>query len=234
MPATTLQNLIDRFAFIAQDPSNIRWTVPELTDWANDAQREVVLFKPDACTKNESVALVAGTKQSIPAAGVRFIDMRRNMGANGSTPGRVIRQVAMSILDAEHPDWHSMTASAAVQHFAFDIRDPKTFYVYPPQPATGMGYVEIIYSQLPAALAATTDSIGIDDIYANILVDYMLYRAYSKDTDYAGNVQRATAHYQAFATALGVKTKIDLAVAPKPEVDAGPSPAPQAIMPGGQ
>jgi hypothetical protein len=62
----------------------------------------------------------------------------------------------------------------------------------------------------------------------------MLYRAYSKDTDYAGNVQRATAHYQAFATALGVKTKIDLAVAPKPEVDAGPSPAPQAIMPGGQ
>jgi hypothetical protein len=37
----------------------------------------------------------------------------------------------------------------------------------------------------------------------------MLYRAYSKDAEYAGNANRAQSHMMAFASSLGVKSKID-------------------------
>jgi len=62
-------------------------------------------------------------------------------------------------------------------------------------------------NETPLVLGTT---INIDDIYANALVDYMLYRAYSKDAEYAGNAQRAVAHYTAFSNSLGVLIKNEL------------------------
>ena len=38
----------------------------------------------------------------------------------------------------------------------------------------------------------------LDDIYANGIIDYVLYRAYMKDAEFAGNNQRASSHYQLF------------------------------------
>lgn len=46
-------------------------------------------------------------------------------------------------------------------------------------------------------------TITLDDIYANALLDYILYRAYSKDADYAGNSQRAISAYTAFLRSIG-------------------------------
>jgi hypothetical protein len=57
-------------------------------------------------------------------------------------------------------------------------------------------------------------NISLPDIYGNALGDYVLYRAYTKDSEYAGNAQRAVAHYTAFANALGIEIKGTLAVAP--------------------
>ena len=44
----------------------------------------------------------------------------------------------------------------------------------------------------------------------------MLYRAYTKDSEYAGNAARAQAHYAAFANALGIEIKATVAVGPNP------------------
>jgi hypothetical protein len=56
----------------------------------------------------------------------------------------------------------------------------------------------------------------LDDIYANCLLDYILYRAYQKDSEYAGNAQRSMMHYQGFSNALGIKTQADSATTPIP------------------
>jgi hypothetical protein len=98
----------------------------------------------------------------------------------------------------------------------FDDRDPKHFYVYPPQPAANPGYVEIIYSSAPSA-ASADGNISIDDVYANALLDYILYRAYSKDADYAANNQRALGHFQAFQLSLQKKDIVELLNEPKAE-----------------
>jgi len=93
--------------------------------------------------------------------------------------------------------------------------------VYPP--ATNTAQLEVVYSQVPAAHtlteaqllnSATTEVIRIDDSYSNAMLDYILYRAYSKDVDYAANAQRAVAHYQAFQNAIGVKTTTEAASRP--------------------
>lgn len=192
---------------IIQDTTGVRWPAPELLKWLNEGQRELVMVKPDAYVKNESVLLVTGTKQAIPASGILLISVVRNMGTTGTTPGLAIRSIKREVLDEQLPNWHASTASAAASYVVSDPRDPKNFYVYPPQPATGQGRVEIVYSASPPDVAAEANAINIDDIYSGSLLDYCLFRAYSKDAEYAGNANRAAAHYTKFRETLGLKAK---------------------------
>lgn len=195
---------------IIQDITGVRWPESELLGWLNEGQRELVMLKPDAYVKNESVLLVTGTKQAIPASGILLISVVRNMGTTGTTPGAAIRPIARNVLDEQLPNWHASTANAVAVYSITDLRDPKTFYVYPPQPATGQNRVEIVYSASPPDVAATTNAITIDDIYTGSLLDYCLFRAYSKDAEYAGNANRAISHYQKFRDTLGLKVKAEI------------------------
>lgn len=204
--STAVNDIIDRAELILQDITNVRWTATELINWLNDGHREVVLIKPEANTTNESVQLTSGTKQTLPSGGICLLDIIRNMGSNGTTPGNAIRLVDRRILDDQVPGWHSETASAVTKHFMFDERDPTHYYVYPQ--SDGTNYIEVVYSSAPTTVAAG-ENISIPDIYANALIDYILYRAYSKDADYAENSQRAVAHYQAFTVSLGAKNSAE-------------------------
>ena len=62
--SVSVQSVIDRVQVTLQDTTGVRWPVAnELVLWVNDAQREIALFKPDASAQNETITLVAGTKQ---------------------------------------------------------------------------------------------------------------------------------------------------------------------------
>jgi hypothetical protein len=213
MGTITAQSIIDKAAILLSDGTNVRWTVAELLGWLNDSQRQITLIRPDASVVTANITLVAGTKQAIPSTGLRLIDVIRNMGVGGATPGRSVRLVDREVLDAQSPDWHSSTAAASIKHFIFDQRNPKTFYVFPPADATSPT-VEALYSVAPAEVAAAGNTITLDDIYQNPILDWMLYRAFSKDSEYARNHELAMRHLAAFQGALGVKTEVDLAVSP--------------------
>ena len=206
MSVITAQNITDKAEIILQDTTNVRWPATELQGWLCDGQREIVLQKPDAYTTNEAVVLVEGTKQTVPATGLQLIDVTRNMGADGATPGNAVTLLDRHILDTQNAGWHKDTPAAVVQHYMFDDRNPRNFYVYPPQPVTAFGYVEIVYSAAPADIVADV-VISLDDVYSNCLLDYILYRAYSKDASFAENGQRAVGHYQAFSQSLGIREK---------------------------
>ncbi len=214
--------VINKVQIVLQDTTGVRWPdSTELLGWLNDGQREVLIYKPNAYVKNESVTLVAGTKQSLPASGIQLIDVPRNMGANGSTPGRAIRIVTREILDAQNPDWHTMPAAAVTKHYTYSPFDPKHFYNYPP--ATGSTQVEVIYSAAPEDVGSLSTAITLDDIYQNVLVDYVLYRAYSKDTDYAANPERAAACQAAYIAALTGKTQAEVISNPNTTAPANPN-----------
>jgi hypothetical protein len=210
MPTILGSAVLDRAGIILQDTTNIRWPTAELLGWLNDGQREIVLRKPDAYTKSEAIVLTASeTKQSIPAAGIQLIDVVRNMGTGGATPGRAITRTERYILDSQRPDWNTETGTSEVKHYMFDERNPKYFYVYPPQ-GPAPGYVEAVYSSAPAELATAAATLTLDDVYSSALLDYVLYRAYSKDSDIAPNApQRAVGHYEAFLKSLGAQEQAE-------------------------
>ena len=212
------QSIIRRVVETLQDTTSIRWPVAELVRYLNDGQREVIVHRPDAMVTNTSLSLAAGTKQGLPSNGAKLIDVVRNSAGNK----RAIRMCAREILDAQSPGWHNLAGVTEIVHFMFDPRDPKVFYVYPPAAAAGAA-VDLVYSALPADItepAAGTDfsavsgSLSVPDIYSNALQDYVLYRAYTKDSQYAGNEARAQARYAAFANALGIEIKATVAIAP--------------------
>ena len=205
--------IIAKARILIHDTVGTRWPDAEMLNWLNDGQREIVLLKPNASIKNVSVAMVEGTKQTIPNDGVSLVTVRRNMGINGTTPGISVTQVDMSLLDEEVREWHFEAPLSGAIHFIFDPQDPKHFYLYPPQPATPH-YMEVVYSCNPADVAIG-EAISVDDIYQNILIDYLAYRAFSKDSDYAANDGRAGIHYGHFTAALGAKIQAEGATAPQ-------------------
>jgi hypothetical protein len=213
------QSVIRRCVETLQDNTSIRWPINELVRYLNDGQREVVLYRPDAMVTNATITCVAGSKQALPAGGAKLIEVVRN--AAGTR--RAVRMVNREILDAQTPNWHNLTGVAEVLHFMYDPRDPRVFYVYPP--ATISAQLDIVYAAYPADITepadgalytAVTGNVSLPDIYGNVLQDYILYRAYMKDSEYAGNGQRATSHYAAFANALGIEIKATVVVAPNP------------------
>lgn len=213
-------NLLLRIEDTLQDTTNVRWSEAELLRYINDAQREIVNLRPDASADHANVQLATGTEQAIPDVGLRLIKVVRNMSAAGgsATGKRVIRIVDREILDSQEPDWHdpTVTGDAAhttvVKHYVFDEDDPRKYYVYPG--VSGNAFVEIVFSRSPTDLANTSATLYVDDIYANAVIDFVLYRAYMKDAEFAGNAQRAQTHYQLFVGSIGVGAQINQMASP--------------------
>lgn len=217
----TAQSIIRRAVETLQDTTSVRWPVNELVRYLNDGQREIVLYRPDSMVTNATLTCAAGTKQSLPANGAKLIEVIRNAAATSAK--KSVRMINREILDAQTPGWHNIAGSVDILHFMYDPRDPKTFYVYPP--ATTSAQLDIVYAAYPtditepadgALYTAVTGNISLPDIYGNVLLDYVLARCFMKDSEYAGNIQRAQAHYAAFNNALGNEIKATVAVAPNP------------------
>lgn len=143
-----------------------------------------------------------------------------NTGAPIGIGSRSIRLVSNEILNAQTPSWHDPAVKgdakhgAEVKHFVYDEQDPRNFYVYPG--VSGNAYIEIVYSANPATVG-TSDNLAVPDVYANAVMNYVLYMAYMKDAEYAGNQQRGGGHYQLFISAVTGKGQIDVVTSPNAE-----------------
>lgn len=205
--------LIAQVSEIVQDESNVVWTESQCLGWLNDAQRAIVSVRPDSSILNHSVILVPGTKQSI--TGLRLMAVNRNMGIDGLTPGRAIRLVERGIKDDFNPDWHTEDAATAVKEWIFDARLPKEYYVSPPVHATTVVQIEVSESIEPTEMAATTDTISLDDVYSPAIIEWAIYRCMSREAEETPNIQRAAMHFQQFFSLLGAKLNPDMAINPK-------------------
>ena len=215
MATVKVIDVIDKAEEILQDNSNVRWSQQTLLDYLNDAQREIVLFRPDASTTNASFTLAQTAKQALPTGGLRLLDVYKNLSPN-KTPVTIIER---KVLDDQVDDWYSSTG-LAVEHYVYNPVDPKNFYVYP-HPSGGGHTISIVYSSAPSNISignfsTATTVISLDDIYANAILDYILYRSYLKDAEYAGDLQRAGAYLQSFQSAIGIKNQVDAGTSPRP------------------
>lgn len=225
-----LSDITTRVRILLNDQDETRWTPSELAAWTNDAQKLVALMRPDASVSNSVVSLSAGTKQSIPTDGFRLLDVIRNIGSDGTSAGRAVRIVDREVLDSQDPMWHTTTQSATIKHFIYDNRNPLTFYVYPP--AQSGAKLELMYSKAPAEVVNANDNLAISDLYLDTVLNYVMYRAYSKDADFSANANLATGYLQVVYSMLGIKTQKDVAFSPDMN-SKGAMPSVAAIQAGG-
>lgn len=199
MPVILASTIIDNAARQLFDIDNIKWSRSELLSYLNDGQRAIVSIVPEATGTTQNISLTAGTKQSIPTDGWMLLEATRNMGLDGNTPGRAVKLADRAILDETNPSWYSTATSTTQTIYMYNVRDRMNFYVYPPSPGTNK--LEIIYSKIPADVTEGT-VISIADVYSPALLDYILFRAYSKNADFVDQ-QKAPGHLQAFMAVLG-------------------------------
>lgn len=211
--ATAASVVLDRARTILVDPAKTRWPDAELLKWASDGQRAIVIADPSSTATAVTLTLVAGTRQAGPADAHIMLSFERNNGAaNGSIPGRVVRIISRELMDNFNPDWHSAPAKPVVLSVMFDPNLPRNFYVSPPNDATG--YLDVVYSKVPVELAVVSDNLTVADTYLSALVDYVLYRAYSKDSDASPAQALAGTFLQSFLAALSVDAQGRLAANP--------------------
>ncbi len=196
-----------RIDTLDEDASNYRLTDLEILKMINNAQRFVVQHVPKANVVNDPWKLSAGILQTIPAGCIELISVDFNMGTDGTTQGAPIRIIEKEELDLLKPDWPTDTASATVQLYMFNDKDPTHFYVYPPQPSSSQGYVRGPCSKSPTDIATTATAISIDDIFQSPLYHHACFQIYSMETD-AYAPQKALAHYNACVTEIGRKDLI--------------------------
>lgn len=221
---------MERAGILLNDEGFVRWLPSELCQWLNDGIKAIILAKPSAKTETRVLTLAEGTLQAIATVAgaptpLALISINRNIRQSAPVRigGRTVRATSGAVLDASEPYWHDpnqVRFKAEVRQYVYDEQNPLEFYVYPGNDGTGK--VEAVVSVLPDLLEATGDAddiasydteISLPEPYSVPLLDYVLYRAFSKD-DTVAMPGRSMAHYQAFATAIGLKIQVEGASSP--------------------
>lgn len=206
--------VLEKASILLEDRASRHWTLEELLGWANDGQLAVVQLRPDAYTRDRTVQLVEGTRQSVPVNDLRLIDVPRNMGTDGATPGRACEYIDRKQIDLSDPNWHTATPAAEIIHWTYSQMVPKTWWCYPPQPAANQGYAEMDVSAVPPNMTiqgiggqGTTNTLQLDDIWLNPVLQFCVYRAFSKDSEYTVAGGKSDLAWREFLQVMGLKTE---------------------------
>jgi hypothetical protein len=209
----TVQSILDEVAGDIQDTGKVRTTNARLLEFYNNALLQVVIVRPDANADSKAVALVTGTKQDIPDGDIRLLDVVRNMGVAGNTPGNAILQGDMDTQNRYSPGWHSAAGSQVVEEWFYDFkRNPTVFYVSPP--VTTPCYVEMTVASSPTTVTDPNTDMEFEDVYKGPVMHWMKYLFYVRQTESAFALNKAITHERSFYQSLGIKYQAEKLVAP--------------------
>lgn len=193
----TVTQVIDAAARDLQDPDNTRWTRSELLDHYNAAQRAFAVMRPDQVAVEFSFVLAAGWRQQIPPDVLHLIEVTNN------TVGRQrpITKIETWALDAVMPDWRAARGTTELQHYMHSLKNPTELLVYPP--ALSGTEIRMVVAPDPKPLSNEMADPTVPVQWLDALFFYVMYRAWSKDAEYAANASLAAANLQLFNDALG-------------------------------
>jgi len=175
-----------------------------LLPYLNETITEIIDLKPDAYNVTAAINLVAGPSQSLPTGSYDILDAVCNTDrATGATFGQSLTMIEKAHLDFLVPGWLTFPAVSLASYVIKDDRTPRSFWVFPPNDATGA--VSLIVSQKPADLLQSSDAFPLDDSYRPAAIDGTIYRACSENSNIAGNMTKASAYYSKFLVDLGIQ-----------------------------
>lgn len=204
-PITLAANLLG-------DPTYQSWRIEHHYEYLNDALRVLGILKPGYFATLHKWQLATNkVEQTVPSGYYLILRDPYNMGADGNTYGRTITPTTAEALADIDPSWRAATPAAAVKHYVYDAeRAPKRFECYPPPNAAI--YVQGELAADPTKVVDQNDTLACHDTAAPVLVEWMLYRAFSREDEDTFSPQKAAAHAALFFQMLGLKIKTDMLV----------------------
>ncbi|MGL4576202.1 MAG: DUF6682 family protein [Burkholderiaceae bacterium] len=209
----TARTIIEDAQRVLQDTDGIRWTVPELINYLNRAQREVQSTRPDTTSKIAEHTCVDGALQTIPADAAVLIDIP------SLASGERITKTDLLMLDSVEPAWRKKTKTATLRHFMHDLRTPRQFQVYPP--ALAGTKVQMEFSAYPEDVPTASDvasiapALSVQPQWENALLCLVLHYAFAKDAEVTASAGQSAAYLQRAQEILTGELQSSSAVAPK-------------------
>lgn len=234
---TKVRDLLYRVSVLLNDssPQFNRYSEREMVSALDDGQLAVFKYLPASGSRVDSIKLRPGTRQSIgmiaaadckpgdgtvpsaPILGTQLLDVIRNMGDDGVTPGLPIRPTTREVLDVNARNWHSATG-LEVRSSIYNPQVPGYFYVFPGAPADQDVWIEIAYTAQPAKIPNTgepgaelylwggssTTLISISDEMVDTLMYYVAARCTLKSGEGA-DPMRAAQYTQLFIADINAK-----------------------------
>jgi hypothetical protein len=129
---------------------------------------------------------------------MEYIDVLSVVRVNGVLGGSVVTPFDVDSMSAFNRNWKNDTAAAARQWAPYP-GDPLKFYIYPKAPAVQV--LDVTCLRVPATLALGATITDVPASAKPALVDYVVYRAESKDDENTLN-ERATFHIKSFVSKI--------------------------------
>lgn len=191
----TTADVLARVYEILQDGLRVRWTETATKRFLLDGQVNIVEQVPwvSITAQGVTVALAVGIEQAILTASGRTVSRVLDVTWNqtGSTPSKTVRKMSKDQLDAQRPNWPSDPASTTISYW-IPIENEQRAFMVCPAAATGASVrARVVFVPNDA------DTIEITDAARDALIDYIVWRCWSKDATYAVGSAEYKALYDA-------------------------------------
>lgn len=189
-----------------------RWTRFVTLEYLNQGLKEIAAYRPDAFSKDVSVPLVAGAEQKLDTTGTISA-----ITANGATLNKtdvsLYRAFAAYATCPPTVRVRKGRVVYKIRSIAVDEDNKGIFYVSPPVPdGLDIQVSAHIVGEPPEYTLADWDKpIDMQAKYLNNLIDYMMARAYKRDSESQVSEQKSQRLFSLFYSAMGQKYKIDSA-----------------------
>jgi hypothetical protein len=164
------------------DESGVQITSDDVTRWANDAQRDIVL-------RNESVLQTTGTANSVANQQayafpqnllvLRSIHYKRE---DGDLAFYKLKGMSYTEFDEYIDGWEGTAYGPSYPIVYTTYADQ--ILLFPIPVSSGTNNIKIVYSREPTELTSDVDQIDLPLPYHNAVVDYCLAKAYQLDEDW--------------------------------------------------
>ncbi|MFV0512496.1 MAG: DUF6682 family protein [Jhaorihella sp.] len=201
----TVRALLDQVATTLCDPEGVHWTEEELLGYFNEALCEIAGLRPDAFVKRVSLKLKPGAQQKLPSCYVDLVKVNGNLDQSGVVTDQEATKTVSTAGDRLGAKFKCANEVAetfdGISGYKVTAASHGYFTVDPPVPEGTKAYLDAMVYVAPPSFELE----DLDDpkcvlpcIYDAQIVDWILKRAYEKDTESQWAVSRASYHFQAF------------------------------------
>jgi len=206
----------------------VRFPQAELIEYLNEALAQLAVLKPTLFRTITTLTLGPGAQQKLPEHIETLEDIVFNLNADGSL-GAPVLPGAFELERTYGKGVCPSNDGYAVRSYAVLPSTDGYFYIDPPVPPGTTVRVQAVVQVAPQVITTFDTPIDLPSAspltYRNAFKDWVLYRAFAKDTESQTSAGNSQAHFKAFYQAITTlpRTKMGIPTAKAEAVNAPPT-----------